>query len=410
MMRFLIGSLLSTVLMSASCGKDKAPAAVPPGTTPPPVETQSPNTDYKPAFEGQTRVAGVQTSTPLDVKVISKDLQKPWGVAVLPDGRLIITQKEGSLRIVSADGTTSAPITGLLAVDSRGQGGLLDIAPDPDFPTNRMLYWTFSEPVAGGNLTAVAKGKLSADEKRIEAPQVIYRAVPAYDGTKHYGSRLVFDRNGALFVSTGERSDLETRPKAQDLTTALGKILHITRDGQPASGALFPGNPGALPAIYSYGHRNVQSLALHPETGVLWEAEMGPRGGDEVNVIQGGKNYGWPIITYGQEYSGEKIGAGITQKEGLEQPVYYWDPSVSPGGMSFYNGSEIPEWRNNLFIGCLSGQHIVRLVLNGTRVVGEERLLQKEGERFRDVAAGADGALYAITDSGKLYRIGKKKV
>lgn len=407
-MRILLAALLSGFLMNASCGKDTDPVNHPPQTPLPPVETQSPNSQYTPAFAGQTRAPGVKTQTPLEVKVISTGLDRPWGIAVLPDGRLLITQKGGTMRIVKTDGTAAAPITGFPAVDDRSQGGLLAVATDPDFANSRMLFWTFSEPVAGGNLTAVAKGRLSADEKRIETPQVIYRAIPAYNGTMHYGGRLVFDHSGNLFVSTGERSDLVTRPKAQDLTTALGKILYITKDGQPAGGNRFPQTPGALPAIYSYGHRNVQSLALHPETGVLWEAEMGPKGGDEVNLIEPGKNYGWPIITYGLEYSGEKVGEGITQKADMEQPVYYWDPSVSPSGMTFYSGNEIPEWKNNLFIGCLGGQHIVRLVFRNNRVVGEERLLEKEGERFRDVAEGKDGALYAVTDGGKLYRISAK--
>ena len=412
-MKPFLAMVLLCFLTSAACSKD-APQAV--ADTPdstangayPPVETQTPNAAYQPAFAGQTRAPGIRTQTPLEVAVLSKDLDHPWGIITLPDGRLLITQKGGTMRLAKTDGTLSAPITGLPAVANKGQGGLLDVAADPEFVTNRMVYWTFSEPVAGGNLTSVAKGKLSADEKRIENPQVIFRATPAYDGDKHFGGRLVFDRSGNLFVSTGERSDLETRPKAQDLSTALGKVLHITKDGQPVGGNPFMGQAGALPQIYSYGHRNVQSLAIHPESGALWEAEMGPKGGDEINHIEAGKNYGWPTITYGLEYSGEKVGQGITQKEGLEQPVYYWDPVVSVSGMIFYSGKMIPEWKNNLLIGCLSGQHIARIALNGNKVSGEERLLANEGERFRDLAEGIDGAVYAVTDGGKLYRIAKK--
>jgi glucose/arabinose dehydrogenase len=219
---------------------------------------------------------------------------------------------------------------------------------------------------------------------------------------------LVFGRDGHLFVSTGERSDLETRPQAQQLNSALGKILRITTNGQPAPGNPFMGNSGARSELYSYGHRNVQGLALHPETGDLWETEMGPRGGDELNRIEAGKNYGWPTIGYGIEYSGEKVGSGITQKEGMEQPVYYWDPVLSPSGMTFYTGKNIPEWKNNVFIAGLNSKHIARLVLQNNRVTGEERLLANEGQRFRDVAEGTDGSLYAITDEGRLYRIAKK--
>lgn len=372
----------------------------------PPVETENPNTNYPPAFKGQTRGPGVRTTTQLDTTVLTTALTSPWGVKSLPDGRLLVTQKGGTMRIVTQTGTVSSPITGLPAVNANGQGGLLGLALDPAFSTSRMVYWVFSENVAGGTVTAVAKGRLAVDEKTIENATVIYRAIPAYNGTLHYGGRIVFDAQGNLFVSTGERSDLATRPLAQSTSAALGKVLHITKDGQPA-----PGNPtfgeGGLPELYTIGHRNPQGLAIHPGTGELWESEHGPRGGDEINRVQAGKNYGWPIITYGIEYSGQKVGEGIQQKQGLEQPVYYWDPVVSPSGITFYSGNRVPEWRNNLFIGALSGQHIVRLVIEGNKVVGEERLLAGENQRFRDVTQGTDGALYAITDQGRLYRLDK---
>jgi aldose sugar dehydrogenase len=373
----------------------------------PPVETQEPNTDYEPAFPGQTRAPGVRTSTVLDTAILTTTLTSPWGIKGLPDGRLLVTLKGGTLRIVTPAGAVSNPITGLPAVNANGQGGLLGVTIDPAFATNRMVYWVFSENIAGGTVTAVAKGRLSDNESTIENASVIYRANPAYNGTLHYGGRIVFDKQGNLFVSTGERSDLATRPLSQSVTAALGKVLHITTDGQPA-----PGNPtfseaGALPVLYTIGHRNPQGLAIHPTTGELWQGEHGPRGGDEINRIQPGKNYGWPIITYGIEYSGATIGEGITQKDGLEQPVYYWDPVVSPSGMTFYSGDRVPEWKNNLFIGALSGQHIVRLVIRDNKVAGEERLLAGEGQRFRDVTQGVDGALYAITDQGRLYRLDK---
>lgn len=372
------------------------------------VETKDPNSDYKPAFKGQTRVAGVTTKTPYEYKVLTASLVRPWGIAAMPDGRFIITEKGGTMRIVSADGAVSDSIQGVPTVNSKGQGGLLGICLDPAFKKNRMVYWAFSEPRADGNLTAVAKGKLSSDEKSLENVTVIYRATPAYDGTLHYGGRVKFAKDGNLFVSTGERSDLATRPQAQQVNSALGKVLRITTDGKPAKGNPFANNPKARPELYSYGHRNVQGLAIHPATGDLWETEFGPRGGDEINRIQPGKNYGWATITYGIEYSGKKVGEGIQQKAGLEQPVYYWDPVISPSGITFYDGKGISEWKNNLFISSLSGMHICRIVLENNKVVGEERLLTSEQQRFRDITEGNDGALYAITDQGRLYRIAKK--
>jgi len=371
-----------------------------------PVETKDPVTDYAPAFKGQTRIAGVKTSSTYKGSVLTEDLNSPWGITSLPDGRLLITEKEGTMRIASPQGDLSEPITGLPEVDSRRQGGLLGLTLDPDFTNNRMVYWTFSQPVEGGNLTAVAKGRLADDEKSIENAQVIYQATPAYDGALHYGSRILFDDTGNIIFSTGERSDLETRPQAQDLNSALGKIIRITKDGKPAPGNPFEGRDGARAEIYSYGHRNVQGLALHPTTGDLWDSEFGPQAGDEVNLVEPGKNYGWPIITYGIEYSGEKIGDAIQQQDGMEQPVYYWDPVISPSGITFYSSNVIPEWQNNLFIAALSGLHVARLVIEDNRVVGEERLLVEEAQRFRDITEGADGALYAVTDQGRLYRIG----
>lgn len=374
----------------------------------PPVETNPANTNYTPAFAGQTRIGGVQTTTAIKATVITSALSAPWGITTLPDGRLLITQRGGQVRIVTTAGAVSNPITGLPAVDPSGQGGLLGLCIDPQFSNNRMIYWVFSEQVAGGTLTAVAKGRLSDNESTIENATVIYRAVPAANSDLHYGGRILFEANGHLFVSTGERSILSTRPLAQSVSAALGKIVRITTDGQPA-----PGNPtfsesGSLPELYSIGHRNPQGLAIHPTTGELWESEHGPRGGDEINRVVGGANYGWPIITYGIEYSGPPIGAGIQQQDGLEQPGYYWDPVISPSGITFYKGNRIPEWENNLFIGALSGQHIARLVIKNNKVIGEERLLQNENQRFRDITQGTDNALYAITDAGRLYKIDRQ--
>ncbi|SEW51501.1 PQQ-dependent sugar dehydrogenase [Chitinophaga arvensicola] len=396
-----------SALVSCGEGTPKSPV-VKTDSTGAPVENTKANSDYKPAFAGQTRIGSVKTVTPYDYKVLDSTLKSPWGITNLPDGRLIITEKSGVLRIASTDGKLSEPITGILPVKFAGQGGLLGIRVDPDFGSNRMVYWVFSEERPEGTLTAVAKGKLSADEKKIENAAVIYRATPAHKSDLHYGGRIVFDKDGNLLVSTGERSDLETRPQAQDLNSGLGKVVRITKDGQPAAGNPFLGKTGIRPEIYSYGHRNVQGLAFNPATGDLWETEFGPRGGDELNRIEPGKNYGWPIITYGIEYSGEKVGDSLQQKEGLEQPVYYWDPVISPSGITFYSGNGLPEWKNNLFIASLSRTHIARLVIENNKVVGEERLLAGEGQRFRDITEGKDGALYAITDMGKLYRISKK--
>lgn len=373
-----------------------------------PVETQKANSDYKPSFEGQTRIGSVKSATAYEGKVLTSELQNPWGITTLPDGRLIITEKAGTMRIATTDGKVSAPITGIPAVNSEGQGGLLGIRVDPEFEKNRMVYWVFSQALPDGNLTAVAKGKLSADEKKIEGAKVIYQATPAFASNLHYGGRILFDKNANLIISTGERSDTVTRPQAQHLNSSLGKVIRITKEGKPVSGNPFEGKANARPELYSYGHRNVQGLAFHPETGDLWEVEFGPRGGDELNRIEPGKNYGWPTITYGIEYSGKKVGDSIQVKEGMEQPVYYWDPVLSPSGITFYSSDSIPEWKNNLFIGGLSSMHIARIVIENNKVVGEERLLGNEGQRFRDITEGKDGALYAVTDQGRLYRVYKK--
>jgi glucose/arabinose dehydrogenase len=411
MNRLFIFPLLTLSLFSLNCSgmpKTEPNLVSKTDTTIAPVETREANSpQYKSAFVGQTRTNGVKTTTKYSFKVLTEKLNSPWGLTSLPDGRLLITEKSGNLRIVKATGEMSDKITGLPTVDTDGQGGLLGITLDPAFAQNRMVYWAFSEPVSGGNHTSVAKGRLSDDERKIENALVIYRATPAHKGNLHYGGRVLFDKNGYLFVSTGERSDRSTRPQAQQLNSGLGKIIRITTDGKPAPGNALASTGGSRPELYSYGHRNVQGLTINPVDGELWSNEFGPRGGDEINHVIPGKNYGWPTITYGIEYGGGKVGDGIQQKEGLEQPVYYWDPSVSPSGMTFYSGSQIPEWQNNLFVGCLSGMHINRLVIKDNKVIGEERLLTEEYQRFRDVHQGKDGSLYAVTDQGRLYKIGK---
>lgn len=369
-----------------------------------PVETEAPNTEYEPSFPEQTRGPGIETETEYDVNIVAEGLQFPWGMTQLPDGRLAITQKGGTLVLVSIeDGSVSEPIIDFPEVSNQGQGGLLDVVAAPDFEESRVLYFTFSDFHEEGTVTAVGRGRLSDDETIMEDFEVIFRAEPAYQGGNHYGSRLVFNKEGNIFVSTGERSDQAIREQAQAMDSYLGKIIQITPDGEPIVSDSF--SEDAWPGIYSYGHRNVQGMDIHPETGEIWIAEMGPQGGDELNLIEEGSNYGWPVVSYGVEYSGAPINEGETSAEDFTEPVYYWDPVLAPSGMAFYDSDVISEWQNNLFIGGLRGSHIARIVLEDNRVVGEERLLADEGERFRDVLAGDDGALYAITDGGYLYQI-----
>ena len=372
-----------------------------------PVETKSPNSDYKPAFSGQTRTRSVKTTTSYNVEKITAKLGSPFAIVTMPDGRLMVTLKSGYMEIHDKNGALVKKITGFAPVVYAGQGGLLDVAFDPNFASNKIMYWSFSEEYAPGNLTAVAKGKLNEAAGTVENISVIFRATPALNSNLHFGSRLVFDKDGNLFVSAGERSILEGRAQAQKLNAGLGKVFKITTDGKPAPHNPFLNTAGAMPEIYSYGHRNPQGLDINPATGELWEAEFGPRGGDEINIVHAGKDYGWPVITYGLEYSGKKIGDAIQQKAGMEQPVYYWDPVISPSGICFYNGNAIPEWKNNLFIASLSGQHIDRLVIKNNKVIGEERLLVNKNSRFRDVTY-LNNMLYAITDDGDIYRISKK--
>ncbi len=401
---------ICTVAMLSACSNsssDKVSASASDTSKLPPVETNKANSEYKPAFNGQTRIKGVKTTTAYKADKIAENLGRPWAIVPMPDGRLMVTEKSGYMEIHSADGALIKKVTGFPKVDDNGQGGMLDVAFDPDFEQNRMMYWSFSEKYGKGNLMAVAKGQLSADEKTVQNPIVIFRATPDLKSEAHYGSRIVFDKDGNMFVSTGERSILEGRKQSQFLNSGLGKIFKLTKDGKPANGNPFINQADAMPEIYSYGHRNAEGLDLHPASGELWNVEFGPRGGDELNLVKAGKNYGWPTITYGIEYGGKRIGDSIQQKDGMEQPVYYWDPVVSPSGMVFYTGDAIPEWKNNLFIATLGGLHIARLVIEDNKVVGEERLLADKKERFRDVAQ-LNGVLYAVTDGGNMYRISKQ--
>jgi glucose/arabinose dehydrogenase len=336
------------------------------------------------------------------VVTLAKGLENPWGLALLPDGRMLVTERPGRLRLVAADGRLSPPLAGVPQVLARGQGGLLDVALDPRFAENRLVYLSYAEPGEGGAGTAVARGRLGED--RLEDVAVVFRQKPKVGGSNHWGSRLVFARDGTLFVTLGDR--FSYRERAQDLGAHIGKIVRINPDGSAPPNNPFVGRDGALPEIWSLGHRNVQGAALHPESGALWVHEHGARGGDEINIPEPGRNYGWPVITYGVDYSGARIGEG-TAKPGLEQPIYYWDPSIAPSGMAFYTGDRFPAWRGNLFVGALKAQILVRLELDGARIVKEERLLATLGERIRDVRQGADGFLYLVTDNdpGRVLRL-----
>jgi glucose/arabinose dehydrogenase len=333
---------------------------------------------------------------------VAKGLEHPWGVEVLPDGRFLVTERPGRMRIVGRDGRLSDPLTGVPEVYARGQGGLLDVALSPGFAQDRMVYFSFAESGSGGAGTAVARGRLG--ERGLEGVQVIWRQQPKVGGSNnHWGSRLVFRPDGTLFVTLGDRfSHLE---RAQDLSTTIGKIVRINPDGSAPRDNPFVGRAGALPEIWSYGHRNVQAAALDAR-GELWTVEHGARGGDEVNHPQPGKNYGWPVITYGVDYSGARIGFGTAQP-GMEQPVYYWDPVIAPSGATFYSGRAFPDWRGDLLVGSLRPGALVRLRIANGRVTREERYLDELGERIRDVREGPDGAIYLLTDSsrGRLLRV-----
>ncbi|HYD26438.1 PQQ-dependent sugar dehydrogenase [Brevundimonas sp.] len=399
---------VSAVALAAACGADEQ-NQIPAASGSAPVESRPPNAaDQQPAFAGQTRAPGVRTEAALAHTVVASGLEEPWGLAMLPDGRWLVTERPGRLRIVTAEGAVGEPIAGLPAVDARGQGGLLDVVVGPTFAADRLIYWSYAEPREGGNATSVARGRLSDDGTRVDAVQVIFRAMPAYDGGAHFGSSLAFDRAGHLFITLGDRSDAPMRPQAQDLGSHMGKTIRINADGSVPVDNPFVDREGARPEIWSLGHRNVQGVAIAPN-GDVWTVEHGTRGGDELNLDRAGVNYGWPIIAYGVEYRGGPINEGITAREGLEQPVYYWDPVIAPGGVAIYDGAMFPGWRGNLLVAGLKEKHIARLVLDGNRVIGEERLLTDLGERVRDIAVAPDGAVWAITDepNGKLVRLAK---
>ncbi len=343
-------------------------------------------------------------STPDGLLPIAKGLDHPWGMAFLPDGSLLVTERPGRLRRVTfSDNTVSAPISGVPEVDGRGQGGLLGIAIAPDFAKTREVFLSFAEKRDSGNATAVFRGKLSEDFSILENGKVIFRQALAVNSKRHFGSRLVFDRQGHIFVTTGDRGSYSE--EAQNPASHVGKVLRITRDGAAAPGN--PTLPGWAPEVWSIGHRNIQGAALHPDTGQLWTAEHGAKGGDEINTPMAGRNYGWPIITYGKDYSGAKIGEG-TAKAGLEQPLHYWDPSIAPSGMVFYTGDVYPAWKSSMFVGALAGEHLQRLTLEGDRITAFEKMFENFN-RIRDVVQGPTGHLFILTDEaepgGGIYQI-----
>lgn len=409
MRTLFLASSASLMVLAAACGARGENDATMSGASGAQVESRPANGQGQtPAFAGQTRAPGVTTEARLVHTVVAAGLEHPWGLALLPDGRWLVTERPGRLRIISAEGQKGEPVAGLPAVSAKGQGGLFDVAVGPTFAQDRLIYWAYAEPREGGNATSVARGRLSDDGVRVENVQVIFRATPTYDGDKHFGGALAFAPDGKLFITLGERSDAPMRPQAQDLGSHMGKVIRINADGSVPADNPFVNTAGARPEIWSLGHRNVQGVAITP-AGQVWTIEHGTRGGDEVNHDRAGVNYGWPVIAYGTEYAGGAINGGVTAREGLEQPVYYWDPVIAPGGATFYEGAMFPGWRGDLLVAGLKEKHIARLVLQNDRVVGEERLLIDLGERIRDVAVGPDGAVWAITDEtdGKLVRLSK---
>jgi len=362
------------------------------------------NTDLEPAMEGQFRAPLENSEVELERTTIVGGLVHPWGIAVLPEDGYLVTERLGRLRHVTEDGTLSDPIGGLPEVAAQKQGGLLDVALGPEFDENRMIYWTYAKPVDGGFATAAARGTLSDDLTEVTGAEDIFVQTPAADAPMHFGSRIVFDDAGHAFVTTGEHFTDEYRQYAQDLDKTYGKVVRINLDGSVPEDNPFVNDAEAQDEIWSYGHRNIQGALVMD--GELWTIEHGPKGGDELNLTESGLNYGWPVISYGQRYDGGEIGSGDAQREGMEQPDYFWDPVIAPAGMIAYEGDAFPAWQGDLLISSLVPGGIVRLNMESGDVVGEERLSRDLG-RVRDLEVDQDGAILAITDfeSGQLVRI-----
>ncbi len=413
-------SIIALVVACAACGDaaDQPPEDVDQQTSDErvsaanddcePLETREPEApDQAPAYSGQTRACEEQLNVDFDLEIVAEGLEHPWAVEPLPGGDLLVTEKPGRLRIVSADGEIGEPITGTPEVHAEGQGGLLDVALSPAFDSDRTIFMSYAQPRDGGNGTAVARAVLSEDRQSLENVEVIFQAMPTYDGDLHFGSRLAFGPDEMLYITTGDRSDAPMREHAQRLDSHLGKILRIQPDGSVPNDNPFVDEADAQPEIWSLGHRNIQAAAFDQQ-GRLWEVEHGTRGGDELNLIEKGENYGWPLAAYGIEYSGDPLpGTTALPDSNFVQPVYYWDPVIAPSGAEFYSGDAFPDWRGSLFIGALREARLVRLSIEDERVTGEEHLLTERGRRIRDVRQGPDGALYLVTDheGGELFRI-----
>ncbi len=382
------GSLMLSLLLSTAALAQQA------------VETAPPNgAGQAPVSADQTRAPLPQLPADVATDVVATGLPQLWSLEFLPEGRMLVTAKEGRMMIIDAEGKAGADISGVPEVDARGQGGLLDVALAPDFAETSRIFFSFSEPRDGGNGTSVASATLALDDAgggSLEDVEVIFRQMPTYDGDKHYGSRLVFGPQGELYVTVGERSDAAVREGAQDVASGLGKVFRIDQSGQALPDNPLVATEGALPEIWSYGHRNMQSAALDSE-GRLWTVEHGPKGGDELNRPEAGVNYGWPEVTYGIDYSGAPIGEGITATTDTEQPVYFWDPVIAPSGMAFYEGSEFPSWNGAFLIGGLVAEAVVVVHLENDRVVAEERV--PLDARVRDVKVAEDGSVYAVTET-----------
>ena len=366
-------------------------------------ETRAPNnTEFKPAVEGQTRAPAIAANVAVDVATLASGFEAPWSVELLPDGRFLVTERPGRLRIVAADGKLSDPVAGLPKVLFEGQGGLLDVAVDPAFASNQRIFWTYAEPRSDGNGTALASGRLVEDAKgaRIDGVKVLFRQMPSIKSQLHFGSRIVFTPDGSqLYVALGERGIPEGRVQSQDLNSHFGKVVRLNVDGSVPKDNPFVGRSDARPEIWSYGHRNMQAANLDGQ-GRLWTIEHGPRGGDELNRPEAGKNYGWPVIGYGIDYSGERMHEK-SAADGLEQPVYYWDPVIAPSGLVFHSGTGAPDWKGDLFVGGLGSMKLVRLKLENDRVVGEQWLLTDRGARIRDVKEAPDGSLIVVADGAQ---------
>lgn len=400
-MRSVITAVAATlVLVTAASAQDR-----------PPVQQGRKNApDQTPAFAGQTRAPQSDAQADVGVEEVATGLPHLWAMEFLPDNRILVTAKAGEMHIVGEDGTAGPALSGVPEVDARGQGGLLDVALSPDFEDDGMVFISYAEPRGNGeNGTSVARARLVTDEAgggALEDLEVIFRQMPSYAGTKHYGSRLAFAPDGKLFITTGERSDRPIRDQSQDTASGLGKVMRINPDGSIPDDNPFAGQAPAQPEIWSYGHRNLQS-AVMTEAGDLYTVEHGPRGGDELNRPEAGVNYGWPVITYGVNYNGTPVDDGLTAMEGMEQPIYYWDPVIGPSGMAEYTGDLIPEWQGALLVGGLVTRDLVVLRVEDDRVVTEDRV--PIGERIRDVKMGPDGAVYALTETrggpGSILRI-----